>query len=154
MIPRHATVALSAILSLANLTHSAGASEGGPSTAPLEAKQNIPEMIQSDGTLRLNFGEERVVLPRGLQPSLLCTRSGTLILQAQIPEKPFPSQRMTYPYAMCTEVSRDGGLSWTTIPLKPGDNGLNMEAGAIQLRDGTILAMDTYVVPGSKPGEG
>ena len=51
-------------------------------SAPFEAKQNTPEMIRSDGTLRLSFGEERVVLPRGLQPSLLCTRSGTLVLQA------------------------------------------------------------------------
>ena len=41
---------------------------------------------------------------------------------------------MAYFSAMCTEVSRDGGLSWTTIPLKPGENGLNMEAGATQLR--------------------
>jgi hypothetical protein len=152
MISTRATLASSALLWLAGLSQAAIAADTGPTAAPLEAKPNNPEMIRSDGTLRLIFGEERVVLPRGLQPSLLCTRSGMLILQAQIPEKPFPSHRMTYPYAMCTRVSRDGGLSWTTIPLEPGDNGLNMEAGAIQLRDGTILALDTYVVPGSKPG--
>jgi hypothetical protein len=154
MISTRATVASSALLWLAGLSQAASAADTGPTSAPLEAKPNTPEMIRPDGTLRLTFGEERVVLPRGLQPSLLCTRSGTLVLQAQVPEKPFPSHRMTYPYAMCTQVSRDGGLSWTTIPLEPGDNGLNMEAGATQLRDGTILALDTYVVPGSKPGEG
>jgi hypothetical protein len=94
------------------------------------------------------------VLPRGLQPSLLCTTSGTLVLQAQVPDKPFPSNRMTYFSAMSTRVSRDGGASWTEIPLKPGENGLNMEGGALQLRDGTILALDTYIMPGKRPDEG
>ncbi|HXE55297.1 MAG TPA: sialidase family protein [Tepidisphaeraceae bacterium] len=55
---------------------------------------------------------------------------------------------------MRTEVSRDGGLSWITIPLKPGENGLDMEGGAIQLRDGSILALDTFVTPGERPGLG
>ena len=125
-----------------------------PVLAPLETKQNIPTMIKSDGTLKLTFGEERVILPRGLQPSILLTRSGTLVVQAQVPDKPFPAKRISYPYAMSTEVSRDGGLSWTIIPLKPGENGLNMEAGAIELRDGTILALDTYITPGEQPGTG
>jgi hypothetical protein len=115
---------------------------------------NIPSMVEADGRLRLDFGEERMVLPRGLQPSLLCTRSGTLVVQAQVPEKPFPSKRMTYFSAMSTVVSRDKGKTWTPIPLKPGENGLNMEGGAIQLRDGTILALDTYIMPGEHPGEG
>jgi hypothetical protein len=117
-------------------------------------RPNIPEMIAADGHLRLDFGPEHRVLPRGLQPSLLCTRAGTLILQAQIPEKPFPSTRMTYPWAMETRVSRDGGETWTPMPLKPGANGLNMEGGAVQLHDGAILALDTYITPGPKPDEG
>jgi hypothetical protein len=154
MISTRATIAPFAILLLVSLAQARAAAEGGPVIAPLEAKPNTPEMIQSDGTLRLSFGDERIVLPHGLQPSLLCTRSGTLVIQAQVPDKPFPSNRMTYFSAMCTEVSRDGGQSWTTIPLEPGKNGLNMEAGAIQLRDGTIIALDTYVTPGSKSGEG
>jgi hypothetical protein len=154
MILTRATVGPTAILLLASLSHPAAASDGAPAVAPLAEKQNTPEMIRSDGTLRLSFGEERLVLPRGLQPSLLCTRSGTLVLQAQVPDKPFPSKRISYPWAMCTRVSRDGGLSWTTIPLRPGENGLNMEAGATQLRDGTIITLDTYVTPGGKPGEG
>jgi hypothetical protein len=40
------------------------------------------------------------------------------------------------------------------LPLKPGENGLNMEGGVIQLRDGTILALDTYITPGTRPDEG
>ena len=121
------------------------------SSAP---KPNIPEMIEADGKLRLDFGPENPVLPRGLQPSLLRSAKGTLIVQAQIPEKPFPTKRMVYPSAMETRISRDDGATWTKIPLKPGENGLNMEGGAVQLHDGTILALDTYIVPGQKPDEG
>lgn len=124
------------------------------SAAAADVARNLPEMLEADGKLRLTFGDERMVLPRGLQPSMLCTKSGTLVVQAQVPEKPFPSKRMTYFAAMETVVSRDGGQSWTKIPLKPGENGLNMEGGAVQLRDGTILALDTYIAPGEREGEG
>lgn len=126
----------------------------GAPAVPAKGPHNLPSMVEADGRLRLRFGEERLVLPRGLQPSLLCTRTGTLVVQAQVPDKPFPSDRMTYPWAMSTVVSRDLGNTWTHIPLKPGDNGLNLEGGAVQLRDGTILALDTYVMPGTKAGEG
>jgi hypothetical protein len=124
-----------------------------PAVAP-KTPNNLPSMVEADGRLRLRFGEERLVLSRGLQPYMLCTRTGTLVVQAQIPEKPFPADRMTYPCAMSTVVSRDGGKTWTHIALKPGDNGLNMEGGAVQLRDGTILALDTYIMPGKRAGEG
>ncbi len=126
----------------------------GPKTVAAETRQNIPEMVEADGKLRLSFGEERMVLPRGLQPSLLRTASGALVVQAQVPEKPFPTSRMVYHSAMETRISRDDGKTWTIIPLKPGENGLNMEGGAVQLRDGTILALDTYITPGTKPDEG
>jgi hypothetical protein len=33
-------------------------------------------MVQSDGTPRLSFGEERVVLPRGQQPSVRLSDEG------------------------------------------------------------------------------
>lgn len=120
----------------------------------LASKKNIPEMIAADGKLRLNFDEERMVLPRGLQPSMLITKTGTIVVQAQVPEKPFPSSRIAYFSAMETVVSRDGAKTWTKIPLTPGKNGLNMEGGAIQLKDGTIVALDTYVTPGKKEGQG
>src|SRR4051812_44050921 len=70
--------------------------------APAKARPNIPEMIEADGKLRLTFGDEILVLPRGLQPSMLRTKSGALVVQAQIPEKPFPTARMVYPSAMET----------------------------------------------------
>lgn len=118
------------------------------------AKENIPEMIEANGKLRLTFGEENLVLPRGLQPSMLITRTGAIVVQAQVPEKPHPSTRMVYPYAMSTVVSRDDAKTWTQVPLKPGENGLNMEGGAIQLKNGTIVALDTYISPGKTDGQG
>jgi hypothetical protein len=122
--------------------------------AKVETTAHEPEVLQSDRKLRFEFGEERVVLPRGLQPSMLVTQSGTIILQGQVPDKSIPSKRMAYPWAMSTRVSRDGGLSWTDIPLKQGENGLDMEGGIVQLRDGTILSLDTYIVPGERADEG
>ncbi|HEX5244713.1 MAG TPA: sialidase family protein, partial [Tepidisphaeraceae bacterium] len=152
------TMRLAVLLTVALLffpLSSAGRSEDGAAAeAPIPAKQNVPNGIQSDGMLQLSFGEEHLILPRGLQPSLLCTRAGTLILQAQLPQKSFPSKRISYPYALATQLSRDGGKHWTTIPLTPGVNGLDMEGGIMQLRDGTIIALDTYITPGDRPGLG
>jgi len=110
-------------------------------------------MVEADGSLRLDFGEERLILAGGLQPSLLCTRSGALIVQGQLPEKPFETTRMHYPHALGTVISRDDARTWERIPLKPSDNGVNLEGGITQLRDGTILALDTYITPGAQPGE-
>ena len=142
----------SRILLIIAVAASAFAAAAGQFTGP-EVK-DYPSMVEADGTLRFKFGEERLVLPRGLQPSLLRTASGALVVQAQVPEKTFPSTRMVYPSALETRVSRDGGGTWIKIPLKPGENGLNMEGGAIQLRDSTILALDTYIMPGEHPGQG
>jgi hypothetical protein len=162
MNPRRDAVLLTAVLLLAS-SQSLVADEpkaSGPAAPkdqparPAEAVKNLPSMVEADGRLRLSFGDERLVLARGLQPYMLCTKAGTLVVQAQVREKPVPSDRRTYCSAMATVVSRDGGKSWTNIPLKPGENGLNMEGGAVQLRDGTILALDTYVMPGKRPGEG
>ncbi len=124
------------------------------SAPPPRPTGNLPTMVEADGRLRFDFTEEKLALPRGLQPSMLVTKAGTIILQAQLPEKPFPSERMAYPSALGTAVSRDGAKTWTPIPLKPGVNGLNMEGGIVQLRDGTILSLDTYIVPGKTYEQG
>jgi hypothetical protein len=126
----------------------------GAAATPAEVKASEPSMIESSGGIHVMFGPERLVLPRGLQPSMLVMRSGGIVLQAQVPEKSFPSKRMAYPSAMSTRVSRDGGETWTNIPLKAGVNGLDMEGGIVQLRDGTILALDTYITPGATEGHG
>ncbi len=111
-------------------------------------------MVLKDPRVHIDFGKERMVLNDGLQPSMLCTRSNTIIVQSQLSGKPYPQQRICYPYALETVISRDGGEQWTEFPLKPSDNGVDMEGGAIQLREGTILVLDTYVTPGKKPDEG
>ena len=70
-----------------------------------------------------------MILDDGLQPSMLCTKSGTLVVQSQLSKKPHPQERIFYPYALETVVSRDGGQTWTEFPLKPGDNGVNHRRG-------------------------
>ena len=129
-------------------------SPAGAQTNNITTPTNDPEMLQTDGKLQLDFGPEQLVLPRGLQPSLLCTTSGTIILQAQIPEKSLPSNRQSYPTAMETRISRDEGKTWSVFPRPTNSNGINLEGGALQLHDGTILALDTYVTPGETPNDG
>jgi hypothetical protein len=116
--------------------------------------RNVPETLVNDPRVSLQFGEERMILDDGLQPSMLCTQSGALIVQSQLSKKPHPQERIFYPYALQTVVSRDGGQTWTEFALQHGDNGVNIEGGIVQLRDGTILALETYVTPGAKSGEG
>jgi BNR/Asp-box repeat len=125
-----------------------------PTSVAVEAHPNIPWPVQADGKLKLTFGVEHIVIPRGLQPSMFCTAHGTLVVQAQVPEKPAPTTRIAYFSAMATLISRDGGEDWARIPLVSGQNGLNLEGGGIQLRDGTILTLDTYITPGPQPDSG
>src|SRR5689334_18220646 len=122
----------------------------GATTRP----SNVPAVVQSDPRVRIDFGEERLVLAKGLQPSMLCTKTGALIVQAQAPRKPLPSARITYPSAMDTVVSRDAGKTWTPFAFKAGENPPVLEGAIAQLGDGTILALDTYVSPGASPGQG
>src|SRR4051794_24480160 len=125
--PRRLTVTLTTILLLlSGLPVVARAAQRPSTTTTTTATtvRNTPEVLLADDRVSLRFGPEQLVLPRGLQPSLLATQSGALIVQAQVPDKPFPSTRMAYFSAMSTVVSRDGGASWTAIPLKPGENGL------------------------------
>jgi hypothetical protein len=141
---------------LAPAAASAGQATPAPAPAaePRKPAPNLPTMVEADGRLRLDFTPEQLVLAGGLQPSMLVTKAGTIIVQGQLPEKPFPTERMHYPSALGTVVSRDGAKTWERIPLRPGDNGLNMEGGITQLRDGTIVSLDTYIVPGKQPEQG
>src|SRR5689334_22301794 len=77
--------------------------------------QSTPSTLVADPRIKLSFGEEKLVLPDGLQPSMLCTRNGTLIVQAQNSHKAGTHKRMFYPYALSTVVSRDGGETWKPI---------------------------------------
>ncbi|MES2375462.1 MAG: sialidase family protein [Bacteroidota bacterium] len=128
---------------------------GVPFKYPIPALQsNVPQTVLADKRIKLDFGKEVMVLNDGLQPSMLSTRKGTLIVQSQNSKKPLPQPRIYYPFAMSTVVSRDGGETWNDFPLKEGDNGVDMEGGITQLKDGTIIALETYVTPGDKPDTG
>ena len=115
---------------------------------PTKVAHSEPVVLKADPRVRLHIGAERLVMANGLQPSMLCTAKGTLVVQAQRTDKPEPSKRLSYPCEIGTVVSRDGGNTWTEFPRKKGENGLNFEGGVIQLRNGRILALDTYITPG------
>jgi hypothetical protein len=121
---------------------------------PTQVDHSEPIVLKADPRVNLRIGAERLVMANGLQPSMICTAEGTLVVQAQRTDKPQPSKRISYPCEIGTVVSRDGGKTWTEFPRKPGENGLNFEGGVIQLRSGRILALDTYITPGKGEGLG
>ncbi|MBC7759581.1 MAG: hypothetical protein H7069_12040 [Phormidesmis sp. FL-bin-119] len=73
-----------------------------------EVVENTPRSILTDKRLKLKFGKKRMVLNDGLQPSMLATSAGTLIVQSQNSKKPYPQERIFYPYAM--SIASLGGL--------------------------------------------
>ncbi len=115
---------------------------------------NKPVTVLTDNRLQFEYGKERMIWEDGLQPSMLITRSNTIVVQAQNRNKPQPQERIYYPFAVDTVLSRDKGNTWQKLPLLPGKNDINIEGGIIQLKDGTILGLETYVTPGSKPDTG
>ncbi|RYZ63082.1 MAG: exo-alpha-sialidase [Chitinophagaceae bacterium] len=123
-------------------------------SAPADVVHNTPLVLAKDNKLSFEFGKERMVIPDGLQPSMLTTKAGTIIVQSQNSKKPLPQQRIFYPYAMTTVISRDKGETWNEFSFPKGSNGVDIEGGAIQLRNGKILAMETYVTPGKAADEG
>jgi hypothetical protein len=114
---------------------------------------NTPATLETDRRIRLSYGAERLVLDDGLQPSMLCTREGTLIVQAQISKKALPRKRIFYPYELATTISHDGGDTWKIV-TPSNANEVNLEGSVHQLKDGTIMVLDTYVVPSDKPDTG
>lgn len=116
---------------------------------------NTPSALLADPRVSVAFGPERLVVPDGLQPSMLFTRAGTLVVQGQLSSPSLPSARYVSKWLMGTAVSRDAdAATWTPFLPAPGHNGVNLEGGALQLRDGSIIALDTYVTPGKQPGTG
>jgi hypothetical protein len=144
---------LKATLLVALLLTAARAAENVPVAPSFPLQHNLPAMVAADGGLRFDFGEEHLVLNRGSRASLLATQSGALIVQGEQPEHAAPSARMRFPLQLATVVSRDHGITWTPFEPKPTGDELEMEGGAIQLRDGMILALDTYIRPGARPGD-
>lgn len=104
------------------------------------------KIIAADDRVKATLGEEVTMLEGGLQPFLLVTSQGTMVAQAQLPEKPYGTKPMVYAHLIATVVSRDGGVSWQRVTRKEGFDEVNIEGGAAQLSDGSIIALDTYVV--------
>src|SRR5690348_10033598 len=91
---RNASV-LAAALPVAEIA--AAESAASLNSAPKIAK-NIPEVLLADSRLRLKFHPETLILEQGVQPSMLCTSTGALIVQSQLPSKPHPQSRIFYPF--------------------------------------------------------
>lgn len=125
-----------------------------PNGRYLVVANNKPETLLADPRVKLEFGDERLMFEGGLQPSVQITRSGALFAQAQAPKKSPPQKRMTYPSLLVTGLSTDAGRTWKILPVEAGVNAPNLEGGLVQLRNGTLLALDTYITPGPQPGTG
>lgn len=107
---------------------------------------NKASTILQDARIHTEISEENVILSKGLQPFMFKTTAETLIVQAQLPEKPYGTRKMVYPYKIETVISRDGGKKWETFKHLIEKDEIFIEGGITQLKDGTILALDTYVV--------
>jgi hypothetical protein len=140
------------LMTLVGLESASSIAAEAAGAAPLPAGGVL--ILRADPRLTLHVGAQRLVLAGGLQPSMVCTAQGTLVVQAEITDKPQPSKRISYSCAIKTVVSRDHGDTWVEFPRPPGENGVNFEGGVIQLRSGRVLALDTYITPGPGDGEG
>ena len=92
----------------------------------------------------------------GRQPYLFVSSKGTLFCQAQLSLPPFNSKpKIVYHTRIHSVISRDGGASWTPWDPNPNQDPVFIEGGMVERRDGTILMLDTFVVPSdAKPGYG
>jgi len=113
--------------------------------------------ITNDPRLHLVMHEPVVVMTRkARQPFLFCSAQGTLLCQSQLGgDKPFHTKnKIVYPSLLGMAISRDGGATWARLIREKNHDDVEIEGGAVQCRDGTILMLDTYVVPGDKPDHG
>ncbi len=128
------------------------------STAASAAPPQSPQLLTlaADSRLHLEVGPSTVVMGNGgYQPYLFCSAQGTLFCQAQLDEEPFHTKnKPVYHVRIGTVISRDHGLSWTPWTKEKNHDDVFIEGGACQCADGSILMLDTYVVPGSQPGSG
>jgi len=114
-------------------------------------------LINQDPRLRLTMHPPGIVIAGdGRQPFLFCTAAGTLLCQAQLNAPPFNTKhKMVYHDRLATAISRDRGATWTRWTAQPNHDDVNIEGGVVQLADGTILLLDTYVIPSTEgPGRG
>jgi len=96
-----------------------------------------------------------VVLDGSQQPYLFATAKGTMFCQAQLHAPPFNTKGKTvYHVRIGTAVSRDGGATWSHWAAQENHDDVNIEGGAIERSDGTIMLVDTFVMPADQPEHG
>jgi hypothetical protein len=99
----------------------------------------------------------RVMTEGGRQPFLFCSAQGTLLSQAQIggDKEPFRTKgKIVYPIRLGMAISRDGGITWAREIREKDHDDVNLEGGVLQLKDGTIYMLDSFVIPGAQPDQG
>jgi hypothetical protein len=130
----------------------------GTDSASTAVAAEAPRLITvaRDERLQLTMGKPTVVMGNGgYQPFLFCTSRGTLFCQAQLDEKPFGTKgKRVYHLRIGTAISRDGGATWKRWTHKENHDDVFIEGGAIERKDGTIIMLDTFVMPGSKTDHG
>lgn len=109
--------------------------------------------LKRDSRVQITPAPEILAVNGGLQPFSVLTSQGTLLTQVQMPGESMPSERIRFHWRIASYVSRDHGASWQGVEQLPGKNELYKEGGAVELSDGTIIQLDTYVTPG-EPGFG
>jgi hypothetical protein len=162
-LPSHFCVAAVALLAI----YAYAAAPGQPSRGyepglgaanryPHEVSAPELKVLAADPRLHLTLHAPVVVMKAdGRQPALFCSAAGTLFCQAQLNARPFNTKhKIVYPVRIGTAISRDGGRTWVRWTHEENHDDVNMEGGMVQCADGTILVLDTYVVPGATPDHG
>jgi len=149
--------AILALLALLIGVHADSALKGmAAASTPSESDALQARTLAKDGRLQISMGKPVVVMSDGgYQPYLFCSSRGTLFCQAQLDEKPFNTKhKMVYPMRIGTAISRDRGATWAPWTYEANHDDVFIEGGAIECTDGSILMLDTFVMPGEKPDHG
>ena len=110
--------------------------------------------ICKDDRIEAHVGRRVLAAQGGLQPFLFCSDKGTLVLHVQLPEEPLGTRPVLFPSRMATFISRDEGQTWQRFVHDAAKDDVNLEGGVVQLSDGSIVMLDTYVLPGDAPDTG
>ncbi|MBI5769216.1 MAG: exo-alpha-sialidase [Verrucomicrobia bacterium] len=130
---------------------------GGAESAPRPKRPHVeipPQLtpIATDPRFELTLGQPTVIMSGdGRQPYLFVSSQGTLFCQAQLSLPPFNSKpKQVYHTRIQSMLSRDGGVTWTPWSHAPNQDPVFIEGGMVERADGTILMLDTFIMPDAK----
>jgi hypothetical protein len=152
----HYRLGLSLLLAGFVSPRDAGAAEPKPKRPHVEVPPRLATIV-NDPRFALKMHAPVVLMSGdGRQPYLFVSSKGTLFCQAQLSLPPFNSKpKMVYHTRIHSVISRDGGATWTPWNPRANQDPVFIEGGMIERGDGTILMLDTFVVPlEGKPGYG